>query len=341
VKFHVFLTYFCLSLITVACDAPTSVTEGISTTAVSTSTSARFAGGSKAVKINTNDIAGGSFAVPTVIPTTTVVPAGYPGANGSSLYRPGVSPATFFDVDGTSVISKPSWLIDFQLGLTGLPGVSTCATFGGAGNADVSGYYRTSEMDCSAASNVGTGSNLNDRAFMRIVLDRTGGTIGSGENLLIQVEYQASGIHLNSDGIDPSPENNLDQLWKVFWNSSLSGGSTPNIFSVFVPPNFGACAPNGSGTNGAPGACVSGYKGAPTTTKQIIIPLSAYPSLSVLQFSRLGGRINNLQTFPGGSPYVGPVNYVNAYLTTGVTDCAADSPLCLGVVIRSILLMRI
>jgi hypothetical protein len=349
VKIHALVALLTLGLFATACEAPTSATQSVSTITASSSSAAtsRFASGTKAVKINTNDLVGGSFAVPSVLPATTPVPTGYPGYVGSTPYRPGISPSIYYDVDGTTVISKPSWLLDFQLGLTGLPGSTTCATFGGLAPADVSGYYRTSEIDCGAAP-TGTGSNLNDRAFVRIVLDRTNTSIGSAENLLVQVEYQASGLHLNSDGTDiNNPENNLDQLWKIFWNNSLSGASVAKLFSVFVPPNYGACLTAGSGTTNAPGQCSTGYKGAPTTTKQYIIPLSAYPTLSVLQFSRVLGRINNSSpAFPVGAASPGPVNYVSSFLAatpnpSGTTDCGADSPLCLGLVIRSILLMRI
>ena len=174
---------------------------------------------------------------------------------------------------------------------------------------------------------------------MRIVLNRDLTLLGSAENLMVQIEYQATGLHLNTDGVDPSPENNLDQLWKVFWNTSLASQSAPNVFSMFVPPNQAACLAGGSGTAGLSGStCVNGYKGAPTTMKQIIVPLSAYSTLSVIQLSRLKGRINNTDTFPSSAP----VNYVAPFFAPSTsTDCQADSPLCLGLVIRSVTLLRI
>jgi hypothetical protein len=346
VKIHSFLAILAFSCVAMSCNQPTSVSQTISVNPNGGSTGSRFASGTKLVKILTHDNTGGSFAVPSLmLPAATPIPAGYPGYDGTSTYRPGISATTFYDADGTTSIAKPSWLMDFQLGITALPGSTTCATFGGSGNADASGFYRISEVDCGAATNVGTGSSLNDQVFMRLVLNRDSSVFGTAENLMMQVEYQASSLHLNTDGIDPLPENNLDQLWKIFWNTSLVSSSTPSVFSMFVPPNYGACLAGGSGTTGIGGTdnnCVNGYHGAPTTVKQILLPLAAYPSLSVIQFSRMKGRINNTDTFPGTAPSPGPVNYVSDFFApAGSSDCQSNSPLCLGLVIRSITLMRL
>ena len=341
---QVFLNLACILFLAVACESPTSVKESIATVPISNQApvTSLFVGGTKAVKINTHDLLGGSFVSPAMLPGIVAVPANFPGSASNAVYLPGISATSFFDVDGITSIPKPSWLLDLQLGITALPGSSTCATFGGAGIEDANGYFRTSEIDCVASTNSGTGSNLNDRAFIRVILDRGATSFGTAENLMMQIEYQASGIRLNSDGVNLLPENNLDQLWKIFWNTTLAGSQAPNVFSVFVPPNYGACLNSGSGATSAPGNCLNGYTGAPITTKQIIIPLSAYPKLSVLQISRMKGRINNTDVFPGTAPSPGPVNYVVPFFASSPSsNCQADSPLCLGVVIRSILLMRI
>ena len=263
----------------------------------------------------------GSFSAPSAVPTAMVIPSGYPGYDGASTYLPGVQPTQYFTADGSSALLKPDWLVDFQLGITSTSSSSACATFGGSGTFDAQDFYRISEADCGSVSN-GLGGGT-DPVFARIVLNRDSSLIGTAENLMIQVEYQASGLHLNSDGSSTNPEDDLDQLWKIFWNSTLGVSSIPKPFAIFVPPNYGACLDSGSGSSGAPGSCTGSYKGAPVKVKQILIPLSAYPDMSVIQLTRVKGRINQTG------------NYVNSFCSS------SDSPLCLGVVIRSITLMRL
>jgi hypothetical protein len=237
------------------------------------------------------------------------------------VYLPGVSATTYYDVDGTTVLTKPDWLIDFQLGITATSASSSCATFGGSGTKDVNGFYRVSERNCGAAAN-GTGLTT-DPVFVLIVLDRSDKKLGASENLLIQVEYQANALRFNSDGINANPDHNVDQLWKVFWGNSLSFSSPLNMLSVFVPPNGAACEVGGTGSVAG---CSGNANGAPVQTKQIIIPLAAYPDYSVIQFSRMRGRINETN---------GTYSYVADFCTDN------DSPLCLGVIFKSIMLMRI
>jgi hypothetical protein len=307
-----------------ACSPSTSVQEKVTnnTLTTTTDTSQRFADGVKAVKIITSVTAAGSFVNPGSLPASTPIPSPYPGYDGITTYLPGVKATQYFAVDGTTVIAKPSWLVDVQVGITGTSSSSTCAAFGGSGTYDAQNFYRVSEPDCGGGSPVANGlGGGTDPVFVRVVLDRNQTYIGSAENLMMQVEYQASGLHLNSDGVSATPEDNLDQLWKIFWNSTLGTSSIPKPFSIFVPPNYAACLDSGSGAAGAPGNCIGTYKGSPIKVKQVIIPLSAYPSMNVIQLTRVKGRI----TQPG--------NYVGSF-------CSSDSPLCLGVVIRSITLMR-
>jgi hypothetical protein len=306
-----------------ACNSPTSVSEKVlSTTSQTALSSQRFAGGIKGVKIVTGIGAGGSFTAPTTVPVATPIPSGYPGYTGATTYIPGVKAAQFYALDGTT-ISRPSWLFDVQLGITGISSVNTCAAFGGNGDRDAQDFYRVSESDCSATT-VGLGGN-GDPVFARIILNRDATAIGSSENLMIQIEYQASSLHLNSDGISSDPEDNVDHLWKIFWNSTLGVSSLPNPFSVFVPPNYAACLDTGSGMDG-PGSCNAAniaYRGSPVKVKQVIIPLSAYPTMSVIQLSRVKGRISS------NVPYV-----------QNFCGFSGNNPLCLGMVIRSITLMR-
>lgn len=305
-----------------ACNPITA--ESTSLTSSSTS-SLRFAEGTKGVKIMTHDTSGGSFVNPSVVPALTTIPSTHPGGDGTSTYIPGVSATTFYNLDGSGQISQPSWLLDFQMGITSTSYSSACAAFGGGfDNLDPANFYRVSERDCSSVtSGVGGGS---DPVFFRLVLDRDHLKIGSGENLLIQVEYQASGLHLNSDGTGTNAEDNLDQLWKIYWNTSLAASVAPKAFGLFIPPNYSACHANGTGNDG-PGSCpLAGsntYRGSSIKVKQFMIPLSAYPDMKVIQFTRVKSRINA----------VGINNYVSSF-------CNSNQPLCLGVVIRSVTIMR-
>jgi hypothetical protein len=301
----------------------------ITTESTTTTTSTvRFASGTKTVKIITSTEASGSYALPTTTPTATPIPSPYPGYDGTTTYLPGVSPTTYFDTDGTTGITKPSWLLDFQMGITGTASGS-CARFGtGANVLEPDKFYRVSERDCGSTScNGGTcnGTGVGtDPVFFRIILDRDTAQIGSAENLLVQVEYQASGLHMNTDGTDPDLENNLDQLWKIQWNSSLVSTVTPKSFSVFVPPNYAACKSSGTGNDSATSNCtVSTYRGSPVKVRQFLIPLSAYPNMKVIQFTRMKSRItaNN------------PDDYVANF-------CSTNQALCLGVVIRSVTITR-
>ncbi len=304
-----------------------------SSTSSTASSSVRFAGGAKGVKIITSDSNGGSFGVPSTTPSPTPIPTTYPGADGTSTYLPGLSPSAYYDLDGITGITKPSWLLDFQMGISSAAASSACATFGGGGALDPLGFYRVSESNCTVAHD-GLGGGT-DRVNFRIILNRDTAYIGSAENLLIQVEYQASGLHLNSDGSATDAEDNLDQLWKIYWNSTLAAtiASPPKSFGVFIPPNYSACLASGTGgatgSPAAPGLCPHGgaannYRGSPIKVRQFMIPLSAYPDMKVIQFSRVKSRITNATP---ADAYVGDF-------------CSSDEPLCLGVVIRSVTITR-
>ena len=333
-SFLILILVSSLSTLLLSCSQATSTS-----TAVSASAANKFASGTKAVTIIANNTSSGSFWPPPVsVPvSTTVIPSTFPGGNGTSTYLPGVSPTVFFDapVNG-NVIVKPSWLLDFQMGITNTNPVGTCAAFGSAATMDVQNYYRVSEPSCGAVAN-GSGQN-NDPVFFRIVLDRTDTQIGTAENLIVQVEYQASAVHLNSDLVAPATtlDQSVDQLWRIFWNDTLKTTSTPKTFATFVPPNYAACIATGTGTTSlgtATDNCYAtsnpNYRGAPIKTRQFIIPLSTYPTMQVIQFSRVTGRINQ-----GGTDYVH--SFCNAPNGVG-----PDAPLCAGVVIRSVTLMRI
>ncbi len=310
---------------TSACQPQVSETSQAVSTASTSASTQRFADGVKAVRINTriDPLASSppiaSFAIPTSTPFLTTIPSNFPGA-GVGNYRAGISPTVYFDLNGTTQISKPDWLLDFQLGITGT-GNTGCAVFGGAGQLDSQHNFRTSEEDCGASFD-GVG-NSNDKVFMRIILDRTATKIGSAENLVVQIEYQASGIHFNSWGSGTTVDSQQDQVWKVFWDSTLAySGTTPSkILGLFVPPNYAACEATGDGSSGV-GCSPGTHRGSAVQVKQIVIPLSAYPTLSVVQISRIISHSSGAEAAA-----------VSAF-------CTADSPLCLGVVIHSVSLFR-
>jgi hypothetical protein len=334
VKKAAFLSVFTMVtlVMTVGISSCRNITAETSGSSSSASYSSRFASGTKGIKIVTHDTTGGSFAVPAATPTITPIPSNFPGYDGVSTYIPGVSPATYYDLDGTTSIAKPSWLIDFQMGISATNASGECAGFGsGLNPLDPANFYRVSEFDCDSTSCNGgscdgTGGG-SDPVFFRIILDRDNTLIGSAENLMIQVEYQASGLHLNSDGTGATAEDNLDQLWKIHWNSSLAATATPKSFGVFVPPNYSACLSSGSSNTGAPGSCPDGvpntYRGSPIKVRQFIVPLSAYPDLKVIQFSRIKSRITA----------AGLDNYVADF-------CDSNEPLCLGLIVRSVTITR-
>lgn len=319
------------TLLASSCNAPTSVTSVQKSLVTTTVT--KFAGGTKAVRINlSTDQANSSFpasaGITTFGPSVATVPTAY-GGNGLTTYNPGLSAETFYNLDGETPISKPSWLLDFQVGTTALPGHTGCSTFGKAGAAlDVEDVFRVSEHDCASTEN-GSGS-VSDSVFVRLILDRNSALIGSAENLMIQVEYQASGIvpySVNEDGYT-DPEKMVDQLWKIFWSNKLDGSTTMTPFATFVPPDYSFCS---NDVTAGPDRCgVAGYKGAPTRVKQIMIPLSSISDMNVIQFSRI----------ESWNSIVLPTVGTNIKATFN-TFCVADSPLCAGVVIRSISLIRI
>ncbi|MBU6155062.1 MAG: hypothetical protein KGP28_12225, partial [Bdellovibrionales bacterium] len=269
VRFPRLLWIFCIWFL-MGCESQTQTDEA----SVALSTAGKeFASGTKGVKlILSDDSITGSFGTPVLIPTATVIPPGYPGS-GSGFYLPGISanPTRYFDLNGTTPVQKPAWISDVQLGITGLPGsAGGCATFGRTANGpfDSDGFYRVSEMDCQAVS----GSNLGVPTFIRIILNRDTAFFGTRENLMLQVEYRATGLRPNSDGTLPNPEENLDQLWKVFWGQTLVSSASLTPFSIFIPPNYAHWCRDGSGSFNAANCTVASVgTAAPPTVKQILI----------------------------------------------------------------------
>jgi hypothetical protein len=161
--------------------------------------------------------------------------------------------------------------------------------------------------------------------FVRVILNRDTAYLGTQENIMLQVEYQATGLRTNSDGISVNPEENLDQLWKVFWGQTLLAGTSYTPFSIFIPPNYTNWCSSGSGQlSASPVTCTtpSASLSSPTVVRQMMIPISAYPKQTVIQLQRVRGRGDSDQP------------YLNSFCQF------SDSPLCLGVVFRSLTILR-
>ena len=326
-----------------ACDGLTGVSEkSVKISDLST----RYASGTKAVRINLSarpSASGsepkGSFTVATtdLTPASTpaVIPSGYPGYDGSSTYIPGVSATYYYDLDGATPIAKPSWIKDIEVGFLNDPDDAPgfCSTFANS-SAAVPYNFQTSEYHCHAVA-PGTGGGT-DRTFIRIVLDRDQAYIGSKENLLLQLEYEATGFRLNPDNKDSAgntststnPETFVDQLWKVFSGSTLA--MTSGVpFSMLIPPNHGFRLQSGQGT---PFVQVSTFTPV-ATVKQLVFPLASLTDAKYIQISRVRGGRSNFSTGAQDPSY-----YTGACTSTG---SATNNPRCLGVVFRSLTLIRI
>jgi hypothetical protein len=290
-----------------------------------------FASGTRGVKLILSDLNGGSFYAnpPLAIPNPAPIPVG-PGS-GSSVYSPGISARNYFKVDGTTPVAKPEWIHDVQLGVTDLPqtwlnnsNASPCASFGRYDSSsrpfDSVGFYRVSERDCNGYQ----GADNSSKVFIRVILNRDTAYLGTLENLMLQVEYQATGLRANSDGTDPDPEKNLDQLWKVFWGESLSPTLSFTPFSIMIPPNYADWCRNGFGPlSGSTCSQPNSSRVAPAVVRQVLIPLSSNPDPFVIQLQRIRGRSNS------------DMSYVQSFCPS------SNSPLCLGVVFRSLTILRI
>lgn len=332
-----------MSLLVSACNAVTSTQALEEASATPTPTPALFAGDTKGVKVNmwqTKDKASFNASdISAYSGASVTIPDGFPGAGNGNAYVRGIRPRKLYALDDSELGVAPAWLQSFEVKTKG-----DCANFGGIGDYDVENTYRVSEIDCASVMNPeGKKSTSNDEVQIQIVLNRDSNKIGTQENLLVTIEYQASGLHFNSvklSGSNNDPEENADFVWKVFWDNTLLPTSLSKVFSTLVPPVFSACEPSGGTTPAAPGSnpCNSGnsipYKGAAIQKKQILIPLSAYPDLSVIRLSRTRGQVNHAAVAPG----ISGAAFLNNFC---VGTASAKSPLCAGMVIHSITLLRI
>ncbi|MGK5085476.1 hypothetical protein WDW37_19485 [Bdellovibrionota bacterium FG-1] len=269
--------------------------------------------GAQAVRLFNGDgsaLSSGGPSVPTWPRWLTSVELGISGANNASA--PGADCARFAD---------PSESTNSQCSINfpdpAKPGAMAATSMPCGGPA---GFYRVSEYDCAEIPTApGTGGPL-DGVYVRVQLNREPAAIAPGENLLAILEYTASG--LNNAPVQPTDcvkngqlaaENCSDMTWKVFIKQTSLDVVQP--FLLLAPPLLVRNQPEG----------VVG--GSEIQTKQIVIPLATDPALSVIQFSRISGAANAARA-----------SSIKALCQGG--QSAGNSPLCAGMVLYSLTLMR-
>lgn len=303
------------------------------------------AGGAKAVRIVFRQAyPAGSFDAP---PPTGTAPAVGSGHKATRLFNADGS----LLANGTSDPKWPSWFTSFEIGVSGTTNTAApnanCARFAAAGEDTANTckyafpavgaasastacgaqgtYFRVSEYDCAiGATSPGVGGP-NDGVYFRAAFNRSTDVFASGENLLVTVEYIASGLNKSpavptqcfSGGV-LMPENCSDMTWKAFIKHSASEIVQP--FLLLVPPVSGAVDPFLPSGTGSSGSGIS--------TRQFVIPMAGDSTLSVLQLSRIKGLPSSATNFSG---------------TCSPTSASGpgNSPLCVGVVFHAITFFRI
>lgn len=302
-------------------------------------------GGAKAVRINLRSAgASASFAA-------------YAGSGALMTSDTSGHKATaFFDASGTTSISKPGWLKDVYVSIGGSPGSAAGACGGftpvatsSSCNLVPSPYapppatgtsfscdgpdsvYRVSEKGClgSGLSAPVTPGSKDDSVAIKIQLNRDSSVLGETENLLVVIEYQASGLMgapsnpaacVDASG-EPkySDKDCVDQAYGLFIRQldTVSPPDTPARLQLVTPPQ--------------PGIVTATQAGGSVQTRQVIVPLSSIDSTkTVIQLSRIFG----LGKDSAGTSYGATRDFS--------TRCSAtDSPLCLGMIIHSITIYRI
>lgn len=249
---------------------------------------------------------------------------------------------------GTAATAWPQWLTSFEIGISGTSNTAApnpdCARFAqlsestanncvftspftsynttcGAG----SGMYRVSEFDCTSTTLPSTKGNggPSDGVYLRATFSRNTSILASTENLLVVLEYSASGVNpspqtptncFNNGVFDSTVAGCSDMTWNAYIKHSTSEVVQPYL--MLVPPVIGFA--NFTAQTGGSGV----------STKQFYIPLASDPNLQVLQISRINA-LQNSSTVQGAS---GPLF---------TTVCGPDSPLCVGMILYSITFYRI
>lgn len=315
--------------------SPTASTSSSSSTKSTNLSSVSVPSGPKAVKIFFRQSStSGSFDAPSGNGTPAV-----PGSGQKAI--------RVFNPDGSILASGgygstnwPSWLTSFEIGLSGSSNTSApnshCARFAFTGedtgtqcdfnkNANPADpdpvncgapptYLRVSEYDCTRNSDTLDGNGgANDGVYIRATFSRDSTVLAPQENILVVVEYAASGLNpappnptacFSNGRFNPSAPGCSDMTWQIFAKHSASEVLQP--FLMLAPP---ALATVNQQTN--TGGSVAG-------TKQFILPFAADSGLNTLQISRIKALPNGGTTSDFGKICNGSNNPSNSALCVGM-----------------------
>ncbi|MFN7684276.1 MAG: hypothetical protein ACK5QT_02570 [Oligoflexia bacterium] len=307
--------------------------------------------GAKSVKIIFKQGSNGSFgAVSASTAVTGLSTTTTPDLTG------GYEASTFFTTDATPAsMTRPNWLTGVSVTLAGSSNTGAlnpaCGSFAstnaGSNDSDCGfdsnlncngpvGFYRVSEADCANLISSGAGAAIagtglsSDPVAVKIFLNRSTAALGSTENLLLVIEYQASGLL----GSPTNPGNCVDTntglpLWsndcadQAYTLYARTRNSNDAIrLQTLIPPQGGRVI-------GTPATAPTSFTfGGPIQTKQIIVPLSTLTGgQNVIQLSRSFGLTH------------GGLRNFSSYCLN--PSGGGNTPLCLGLVLYSISIFRI
>lgn len=341
-----------------ACLVPDAVTNNAFQTTPTPSPTLSVASGGKIAKIIFTEGTTGSFDP-------------YSGNGTQNTASGGYAAVRFFD-GANHVITRPSWLTSFRIGITGnTTSTSTnCARFHKLADANrpkcqywlntadildptktwdhefscqpQADYFQVSEWDCVNSVSVPNGAGRpDDKVYLRATFSENTDYMTDSENILVTVEYEAAGLRTAESALDGScdtgtifdPSKCSGPSWQAFVSTTAKLNTLPvgvasagTPLGILTPPAFNY------------GLAKSRLDSYGLVKKQFIIPIAAMrntsQSISVFQLSRMasqykavGAGSDLFDAICGNVKDVGTTPYGN-------------SPLCVGVVFRSITFMR-
>ncbi len=315
----------------------TSATVTATTSSSSSSASYTPAAGARAAKIIFKQHnPAGSFDAPNATGTAPVP------ASGHSATR-------VFNADGSLLAASPSagtwpkWIYKVEIGISGSSNTAAtnvnCARFAannedtdnkceptasGSGSIDcgaASGLFRVSEYDCTKSPSATNGNGgPNDGVYFRVYFNRS--QLSASENVLAVLEYASSVLNpapaqptsCFSGGIfTPTSANCSDMTWQIYLKHNEYEIVQPYL--MLVPPAFGHVNAD------------LNTLGSGVSTKQFFLPLAGDANLTVAQVSRIRALPNTTTDFQ---------NICDPDL-----DGIGNSPLCVGMILYSLTLVRI